>query len=154
MAVNTAFVGQHLLHDDALIMKSAGLIAASAAVATIIDLGPGTGYRIGCIELNITAIEINNSDELFDIVVQGSASSTFATASGILDLASIPIADDVVTRTDSEYVPVAGVRRLYFDNVGPDGTMYRYIRLYTVCAGTVGTGINYSARLSFIPQQA
>lgn len=154
MAVNTAMPYNHVLHDDALIMKAAGLIAASAAVATIIDTGPGAGFRAGRVEINVTAAEIASNDELYDIVIQGSNSATFATASGVLDLASIPIAAAGVNRTDSDYVQVAGIRSLYFDNVGPDGTVYRYLRLYTVVAGNIATGINYTAKLSYIPLAA
>jgi hypothetical protein len=41
---------------------------------------------------------------------------------------------------------VAGRRELAFCNE-VNGTVYRYIRLYTFVAGTIATGINYSARL-------
>lgn len=154
MAVSTPYPRPAGMHDDALIMKAAGLIVASAAVATIIDTGPGAGYRVGCVDLNITAVEIASTDELYDIVVQGSNSATFATASGIVDLASIPIAAAAVNRTDSDYAQVVGNRRLMFDNADPAGNVYRYIRLYTVVAGTITTGINYSARLTWIKLNA
>ena len=156
MAVNTAFPPPHVLHDDALIMKAAGLIAASAAVATIIDLGPGTGYRIVRVEALITALEIASNDEFYSIWVQFANSATFATDTLIFDACCIEVGAKEIKRTDSDRDDATGVRSIMVENKDEVGGLYRYMRLYTVVAGTIagGGGINYSARASFVHQQA
>ena len=49
-----------------------------------------------------------------------------------------------VTRTDGTVDAVTGRYILPFDNEYA-GAVYRYMRLYTVVAGTIATGINYTA---------
>lgn len=154
MAVSTPYPKPAGLHDDALIMKSAALVAASAASATIIDTGPGIGHRVGVVHVNITAIEIASNDEYYSIYVQGSSDSDFGTAGNIVDLACIEVGAKEIKRTDSDRDDAVGNRRVYFDNLDESGTPLRYLRVYTVVAGTIATGINYSARLTWVPQVA
>ena len=154
MAVSTPYPIPAGLHDDALIMKASSNVTTSAAVATIIDLGPGVGHRVGVVHINATVIDITDSDEIYDIIVQGAASSTFATATAIVDLAQISLGDKAAKRTDSDRDDAAGNRRIYFDNLDESGTPLRYIRIYTVVTGASAAGITYSARLSFIQQAA
>ncbi len=134
--------------DSDLEFKDAGLVGASAAaqvggVARIVDAG--TGLFKGCMILDLTAIEIDDSDEIYDIVVQGSNVATFATDTDIWELAALNISDDAVKRTDSNVVDTVGRYKIYFDNEH-NGRYLRYLRVYTVVAGTIGAGgINYSA---------
>lgn len=133
--------------DANLEFKDAGLVASSAAAqvdsaAKVVDVG--LGLFKGCMILDITAIEIGDSNEIFDIVVQGSTVAAFATDTAIVELAAINISDDAVKRTDCNAINAVGRYKIYFDNE-QNKTFYRYLRLYTVVAGTVGTGINYSA---------
>jgi len=128
--------------DSTLVMKAAGLIAASAAVATVIDLGD---HPIkGMIIIDVSALEIASNDEIYDIVVQGTNTAAFATDTDIYDLASITLAAAEVQRSDSNADSAVGRKFLPFVN-WIDDTVFRYVRLYTVVAGTVATGINYSA---------
>jgi hypothetical protein len=132
--------------DAELEFKDAGLVAASAAAtvddaAQVIDVG--TGFYRGMMIIDVSAIEIADNDEIYDIVIQGSPDSTF-TAATIADLATINLSAAEVKRTDCNKDDTTGRYKLYFDNEN-DGTYYRYLRVYTVVAGTVATGINYTA---------
>jgi len=133
--------------DATAVMKAAGLIAASAAVATILDLGPGVGHRVFKVMAEVTAIEIASGDEIYDIVVQGSPDAAFGTAANIVELGAISLGDAATKRTDSDRDDVAGRRSVIVENLNEAGTPLRYVRLYTVVAGTIATGINYSARM-------
>jgi len=130
-------------YDEGLVFKTAGLIAASAAVATIIDVGEGV-YQ-GVMVLDVTALEIASNDEIYDIVIQGSPDSDFGTDTNIVDLCSITLAAAEVQRTDCNSDSIVGRHLLPFINMINE-TTYRYLRLYTVVAGTIATGINYKAR--------
>lgn len=147
-------VSETHLFDEALVMKSAGLIAASAAVATVIDAGPGVGKRYGKVVIDVTALEIASNDEIYDIVVQGSSDSGFGTAGNIVELAQLSLSAKEEKRTDCDRDDGTGRRFLMFSNEDEDGTPLRYIRLYTVVDGTIATGINYSARLHWIDIKA
>lgn len=140
--------------DAALIMKAAGLIGTSAAVATIIDLGPGIGYRAGKVVVDITALEIASDNEAYTIVVQGSPDANFGTAGNIVELAHLHLGAKETKLTDADKDDATGRRSILFENLTEDGTPLRYIRLYTVVAGSVATGINYSAYLVPIPLAA
>ena len=133
--------------DSDLEFKDAGLVAASAAAtvdgaAKIVEVGPGL-FR-GCMLFDVSALEIASNDELYDIVIQGSPDSTFGTATNIADLAAINLSAAEVKRTDCNKDDAVGRYKLYFDNE-QNGTFYQYLRVYTVVAGTIATGINYTA---------
>lgn len=133
--------------DSDLEFKDAGLVAASAAAtvdsaAKIIDVG--TGLFRGCMLFDVSALEIASNDELYDIVIQGSPDSTFGTATNIADLAAINLSAAEVKRTDCNKDDAVGRYKLYFDNE-QNGTFYPYLRVYTVVAGAIATGINYTA---------
>lgn len=131
--------------DYSLRLKDAGLVAASAAaqvggVDKILDVGAD---RIdGRVIVDISAIETGTGDEDYRIFVQGSSSSTFA--SGVFNLGSLLVGDSskCLETVDS----VAGRREIAFCNE-VSGTTYQYIRVYTFVAGTIATGINFTANL-------
>jgi len=133
--------------DADLEFKDSGLVAASAAAtvddtAQIVDVG--TGLFKGCMMLDVSALEIASNDEIYDIVIQGSSDSDFGTDTNIVELAQLNLSAAEVKRTDCNKDDSTGRFKLYFDNEN-DGTFYRYLRIYTVVAGTVATGINYAA---------
>jgi hypothetical protein len=131
-------------HFDAdLEFKDAGLVAASAAAQVdsadkIVNVG--TGYFLGLMEIDISAIEIDTNDERYDIIVQGSTSSSFADT--IVPLAQIQVGANEVLDGDVDSSP--GKYQIPFTNER-DGVYYPYLRLYTKVAGTITTGINYTA---------
>lgn len=132
--------------DADLEFKDAGLVAASAAAtvdsaAQVIDLG--TGVFKGMMIIDVSALEIASNTEIYDIVIQGSPDSTFIAAT-MAELASINLSAKEVKRTDCDKDDAIGRYKLYFDNE-QNGTYYRYARVYTVVAGDIATGINYTA---------
>lgn len=134
--------------DADLEFKDAGLVAASAAAtvdsaAAVIDVG--TGLFKGCMIVDVTALDIDGNNELYDIVVQGTNVAAFATDTDIAELAAINLSAAEVKRTDCNKDDGTGRYKIYFDNEN-NGTFYRYLRVYTVAAGAgISTGINYSA---------
>lgn len=132
-------------YDNELLLKDAGLVAASAAAQVggsdkIRDVGAST--RIDeMLVIDVTAIEIASNDEEYDIIVQGSSSASFA--SDIQNLAQMNLGATEV-RQGGAIDSTTGRYELPFTNY-QDDTTYRYIRLYTAVAGSIDTGINYSA---------
>ena len=133
--------------DAELEFKDAGAVAASAAAtvdsaAKVVNVG--SGLFEGCMILDVTAIDIDGNNEIYDIVVQGSPVAAF-TAAGVVELAAISISAKEAKRTDSDKDDDVGRYKIYFDNES-NGTFYPYLRVYTVCAGAgISTGIDYSA---------
>lgn len=137
--------------DALLEMKDAGLVAASAAAtvdgaAKVLDCG--TGFFEGDLIIDVTAIEVATGDEGYTITIEGSSDSGFS--SGVeVELAKQMLGDSSITGSDVDNV--AGRYTLPFNNRQPsgtgypDGTCWRYIRVYTTVVGSIATGINYSA---------
>lgn len=133
--------------DTALQLKDAGLVPASAPAQVggadkVLDLGKG--FVEGDVLIDISACEIASNDEIFDIVVQLSNDDDFSTKTDVVERCSMCFCALEVTRTDGTVDAVAGRFVLSFDNEYA-GTIYRYLRLYTVAAGTIASGINYTA---------
>ena len=141
-------MGRRVFNFDAeLELKDAGLVAASAAAqaddaAKIIDLG--VGRFEGIVVFDLTAVEIASNDELYTALVQGSSSATFA--SDVQNLAQLDFGATEV-RLGSAIDSLAGRYELAFTNEQKD-LQYRYLRLWTVVAGSIATGINYTAFVS------
>lgn len=131
--------------DAGFELKDAGLVASSAAAqvdaeAKVVDLGANVRHDLRVI-IDATAVEIASNDEVYTILAQVSDTVDFSGAiknAGAIELAATEVAaggaDDAA----------AGRYELHFTNEVA-GTNYRYLRIYTVVAGTVATGINYTA---------
>lgn len=138
-------MGQRVYNFDAeMEFKDAGLVAASAAAQVdsadqIIDVG--VGRFEGVMVIDVTACEIASNDELYTVTVQGSSSATFA--SDIQNLAMTDFGATAV-RKGGAIATSVGRYELPFCNE-QDDIKYRYLRLYTTVAGSIATGINYSA---------
>lgn len=133
--------------DAALEFKDAGAVAASAAAtvdsaAKVVNVG--SGLFQGCMILDVTALDIDGNNEIYDIIVQGSPVAAF-TAAGVVELAALNLSAKEVKRSDCDKDDDIGRYKIYFDNEN-NGTFYPYLRIYTVVAGAgVSTGIDYSA---------
>ena len=132
-------------YDTSLVLKAAGLIAASAGSATILDMGLAR-FDARAI-FDITACEVATGDEFYGLIVQGSNSATFA--SGVVNLGAAMVGDSSKTGESAD-TPATARREVAFSNE-VDGVLYRYVRSYTFVSGTIATGINYSA---FMVQEA
>lgn len=124
-------------YDNAMSLKAAGLVAATTTESTILDLGAGLvdAYLV----LDVSAVEVATGDEKYTVHIEGS--NVAAMTSGSVTLANIPLGNltapaDAATGTGRFAVPFRNEQ---------NGTTYRYVRIYTLVAGTIATGINFSA---------
>lgn len=130
--------------DVDLELKDAGLLAASAACQVdgstkILNLG--TGVVEGDIIIDASAVEVDTGDEIYEIGVQISSVSNFA--SDIYEVATLKLGDAAAIPGDVDM----GVGRyvLPFTNQIANGTVKQYLRLYVTITGTIATGINFTA---------
>ena len=129
--------------DALLELKDAGLVAATAAAtvdaaAKVLDMG--TGVFKSDVLIDVSAIEIASNDEIYTICVQLSSSATFASA--YVTTAKLELGANEVLLSDID--STVGRYIMAIDNEF-NGTYYRYARIYTVVAGTIATGINFTA---------
>lgn len=139
-------------YDINMLLKDAGLVAASAAAqvsaaAKIIDLC-GADPFMGVVVIDATAVEVDTGDERYDLILEGSNSSSFA--SGNCALACMPLGHATALGAG---LTAQGTGRfeMPFINV-QNGTVYRYLRMYTKVTGTIATGINYTAWIGETPK--
>lgn len=124
-------------YDSDLQLKAAGLLAASTD-GTILDLGNGLvdAYLV----IDLTACEIASGNEIYTVSLEGS--NVAAMTSGSVCLAK-KVFGNLVVPMDAA-LSAAGRYVVPFRNE-EGGTLYRYVRLSTLIAGTIATGINFSA---------
>lgn len=128
-------------YDDALNLKDAGLVASTAAGSDIVDLGDG--FFDGYLVVDVTAVEVASTDEVYTISLEGSNVSGMG--SGSVQVAQAPVMGNAPAPADADtdtgrfVVPVTNEQ---------NGTLYRYVRIHTTVAGSIATGINYSAFLA------
>ena len=127
-------------YDDDLALKAAGLVAASAD-GTIVDLGEG--LVDGFLVIDVTAVEIASGNEIYTISLEGSNVS--AMSSGSVCLAK-KVFGNLVVPMDAA-LSASGRYVIPFRNE-EGGNTFRYVRLSTLVAGTIATGINFSAFLA------
>lgn len=127
-------------YDNATLLKSAGLLATSTD-GTILDLGDGLfdGYLV----IDLTACEIGTGDEIYTVSLEGSTVSAMSSTSVCLAkkvFGNVVVPMDGACATAGRYViPVRNEE---------NGSLFRYVRLSTLVAGTIATGINFSAFLA------
>lgn len=136
--------------DTNLEAKDAGLVASSAAAtvdsaAKILDLG--SGLFEATLVVDATAIEVDTGNEKYEIEWQLSSDSDFGTAGNVRCAAVLKLGDSSVNGSGAD--SAAGRYTLRVSNEFAD-TIYRYGRVYTRIAGTIATGINYSAYLAAV----
>lgn len=124
-------------YDHSMLLKAAGLIASTATESTILDLG--AGLFEGDLVIDASAIEVANGDEKYTIHLEGSNAA--AMGSGSVSLANIQLGNNTAP---ADQDMVEGRYIVPFRNE-QNGTTYRYVRLYTVVAGTIATGVNFTA---------
>lgn len=124
-------------YDANLSLKAAGLVAASED-GSILDIGAGMvdGYLV----IDLSACEIATGNEIYTISLEGS--NVAAMTSGSVCLAKKVFGNLVVPMDGA--LSAAGRYVVPFRNE-EGGTLYRYVRLSTLVAGTIATGINFSA---------
>lgn len=134
-------------YDNALLLKDAGAITASAAgtvaaVARVLDLGQG---RLDArVIVDISAISVSVADQLYGVEVQLSDVANFAT--GIRIGSTLRFGHQ--TATGESAGTVIGRYENAFTNE-LNGVIYRYARAFARIAGTTPS-INFTA---YIVQQ-
>lgn len=127
-------------YDHATLLKAAGLVAATAAGSVIIDLGDG--LMNADLVIDVAALEVATGDEIYTITLEGSDVADMSSGSVILAekrLGNVPAPADADTGLGRHLVPVRNELA---------GEIYRYVRIHTAVAGTIATGINYTAFLA------
>lgn len=134
--------GQKFIKDAAsAALLHSGTLAASGAGTGIFDTGGATTK--GEIYLNVTAVEVDTGDEIYTIYVEGCNASPFAgdmmRLGGGLELGdAVPLIGTTDKGVGNYVIP--------FTN-DINGTVWRYLRLYVVIAGTIATGITFTATM-------
>lgn len=133
--------------DSTMILKDAGLVAASAAgtVATAAKIvNVGSGLVEGLLVVDVSAIEVD-ANELYAIALQGSDVADFDTGSEVIvELAVLNLGANEVIGGNAD--SAVGRYTVPFRNEY-QGTIYPYVRVYTTVSGTVATGINFKAHI-------
>lgn len=123
--------------DGDLELKAAGALTTSTD-GDILDLG--AGLVDGYVVLDVSAVEIGSGNEIFTISLEGS--NVAAMSSGSVCLAK-KVFGNLVVPMDAA-LSAAGRYVIPFRNE-EGGTLYRYVRLSTLIAGSISTGISFSA---------
>lgn len=127
-------------YDDDLEMKAAALVASSID-GSILDLGEG--LVDGFLVIDMSACEIATGDEIYTISLEG---STVAAMTSLSICLAKKVFGNLVVPMDAA-LSAAGRYVIPFRNE-ENGTLYRYVRLSTLIAGTIATGINFAAFLA------
>lgn len=122
-------------YDNALLLKAAGALTSSTD-STILDLGDG--LVDGFVVLDVSDVEVGSGNEIFTISLEGS--NVAAMNSGSVCLAK-KVFGNLVVPMDAA-LSAAGRYVVPFRNE-EGGTIYRYVRLSTLIAGTISTGISF-----------
>jgi hypothetical protein len=121
--------------DADLILKDRTAITASGAgqiagSPVIRDLGAARFEGVALID--VSAIKVSAADESYRVLIQGSNSASFA--SGVVNLAETSLGAAAALPGGAQ-VSTVGRSELPFTNEQAD-VVYRYLRAYTVVAGT------------------
>ncbi len=125
-------------YDNATLIKAAGLVAATANGSIILDLGDG--LVDADLVIDLSACEIATGDEIYTVSVEGSTVAAMTSTSVCLarkTFGNLVVPMDNALSASGRYV-------VPFRNE-EGGTLYRYIRLQITVAGTIATGINFTA---------
>ncbi len=90
--------------------------------------------------VDISAIEVDTGDERYDVLIQGSDTEDFSGDIAVLAQQQYGHASAL----NGNVTTLTGRYRIPFTNM-KGAVKYPYIRVYTLVAGTIATGINYTA---------
>ncbi len=129
------------LHDGGLITASAeGKVDSSAVI-----FDTGGGRTMGNMVVDITALEVDSTDEIYSISVQGSSKADFASDLADLVILQLGYADAIASDVNRGALGERYI--LPWNNVFGNVT-FRYLRAYCEIVGTIVTGIDYKAFLT------
>ena len=128
---------------DSYAVAAASAAALVASAAKVLDLGDG--YVEGDVVIDVSAMDVATTDEIYTIVWQLSPDATFGTAANVVEACQINLGAAPPKITDSNVANVIGRYILPVRNEFA-GTIYRYARLWTV-GSIAGSSITYTAFL-------
>jgi len=131
-------------YDASLLLKAAGLVAASADGSLILDLGGGLFDGVEVID--VTALEVATGDETYQIIYEGSPDVGF-TAGTLAVLQRIMLGAVAASTAPQGFADAVGRFTVPLRNER-NGVLYQFMRIRTVVIGTIATGINYSTWLA------
>lgn len=121
---------RNLAFSDGVTLTATGNIQFAAADVIIDTLG---GRMDGVLVINVSAIDVSSGNEAYQIILQGSNDSGFA--SGIENLAQTDMGHASVRLGGASASSIVGVHEMPFTN-NRAGVEYRYLRVRVVAAGT------------------
>jgi len=124
-------------YDNDLEIKAAGLLDASTD-GSILDIGEG--MVDGFLVVDVSAVEIATGNEIYTLSLEGSSVAAMTSASVCLGQ---KVFGNLVVPMDAA-LSAAGRYAIPFRNE-EGGSTFRYVRYSLLVAGTIATGINFSA---------
>lgn len=131
-------------YDAAMLIRATGAAITSTETGSLI-LDVGAGLLSGCMVVDITALDVTTGDEAYSLMLEGSPDAAFGTAGNIRVVSELRIGGATFT-TPNGAADAVGRFVIPFRNER-NGTLYRYLRLYTLIAGT-SPSIAFSAFLA------
>jgi len=121
-------------YDNALLIRALGAaITATETGSVILDIG--AGLADGDLVIDYSALDAATGDEAYHFMLEGSPDATFGTAGNIMVVAQLLVGGATATAPNGAADAAAGRLLVPFRNER-NGTIYRYLRLYTKLAGT------------------
>lgn len=118
-------------YDALTVFEDNATETATANLANILEMGDG---RIDAVAVfDVSAVDIANGDESYQILVQGSNDAGFA--SGIENLAIIDLGAAAARLGGADVASLIGRHEAHFANA-MNGVEYKYVRARLVIAGT------------------
>jgi len=131
-------------YDAALLIRATGAAITATETGSLI-LNVGSGLVDGYLVVDVTAIDVTTGDEAYSLMLEGSPDAAFGTAGNIRVMSELRIGGATFTAPNGA---ADGVGRFLipFRNER-NGTVYPYLRLYTLLAGT-SPSLTFSAFLA------
>jgi len=119
-------------YDNELLLEDGAGTITTPAAGSIAQIDVGEGLFIGCVVVDVSAMDTGTGDEVYSLEVQGSTVSGMATEK--VQLAAKTLGDATQLAADAD----AGVGRhvIPFVNIDENGELQRYVRLYFNNSGT------------------
>lgn len=131
-------------YDNSLLIRATGVaITATETGSVILDVG--AGLVKGHLVVDVTAMDVTTGDEAYSLMLEGSPDAAFGTAGNIRVVSELRIGGATFTAPNGA-ADAVGRFAIPFRNER-NGTLYRYLRLYTLIAGTTPS-ITFSAFLA------
>jgi hypothetical protein len=108
----------------------------------VLQLGPGR--MDASLLINVQSIEIASGDELYAFMLEGSDDSAFGSGIEVLGYIQLGKGNTANRIGNADVDSVVGLYELPFTNERA-GTIYDYVRLNVVIAGTIAVGIKFDS---------